>query len=319
MVVSVPGTLLKNIVSFSGLLIGVPVSQPHLLNLNQGSGTVPVVPNLIAKSADGFVVAADAINVTVTRLSTGAANVNIYLEFWHTIEDVIPLPPALGFPFIIDNASFGTGATGVTSYIGPTGPTGPAGIGSIGATGPTGALGGIGPTGAPGPTGNPGSPGPIGPTGAFGGPTGATGPASPSNPTQFTFTNGATGTTGGAMQMGQAIYQTSSPNVAALAVAASQPNARVVGLVAQPSVFTGAVGLAQMVGPFTMSTAAWNGIITGGAPTGLSAGTTYWLDPSTPGNLTTPAPVIPGKYATYVGIAQNPNTLLLGIAQPIGL
>jgi hypothetical protein len=155
-------TVLKNVVPFQGLVIGVPASAPHLLNVIG----VAVIPDIIAKSVDGFTITADTINVTVTRQASGPAAVNIYVEHWHTIEDSEP-PGGIGalLPFTIDNGGVGGGG------LGPTGPTGPAG--------PAGPPGSQGPTGATGA----GSPGPQGPTGATGpggsGSSGATGPTGP--------------------------------------------------------------------------------------------------------------------------------------------
>jgi hypothetical protein len=105
------GTILKNIVSFTGLAVGVPTSLPHLLNVNG----VPVVPTFGAKSAAGFTVNADDTNVTITRLS-GPADVDVYVEYWHTIEFVTPLPDTLPFPFFVDNDDAAEGA-GNASYL----------------------------------------------------------------------------------------------------------------------------------------------------------------------------------------------------------
>jgi hypothetical protein len=80
------GTILKNILSFTGLLVGVPVSLPHGLSVNG----VPVKPQLGGIDAPGFDVVADAVNVTVTRTTATTANVGVYVEHWHTIEDVTP-------------------------------------------------------------------------------------------------------------------------------------------------------------------------------------------------------------------------------------
>jgi hypothetical protein len=44
------GTILKNIVSFSGLAVGVPVSLPHQINVNG----VPEIPNLVAADKSGY-------------------------------------------------------------------------------------------------------------------------------------------------------------------------------------------------------------------------------------------------------------------------
>lgn len=79
-------TILKNILSFSGLVVGVPVALPHGLNVN---GT-PVKPAIGGLNAGGFTVTADTINVTVTRQAAGPAAVQVYVEHWHTIDAVTP-------------------------------------------------------------------------------------------------------------------------------------------------------------------------------------------------------------------------------------
>jgi len=105
--------VLKNILSFTGLGIGVPASLPHRLNRGDGVTT----PRLMAANAAGFAITADTTVVTVTR-TTGGPAVDVYAELWHTYEDAEPYPgiaPAL-FPFIID-ANGGGGSGGGSSII----------------------------------------------------------------------------------------------------------------------------------------------------------------------------------------------------------
>jgi hypothetical protein len=100
-------TVLQNVLSFTGLVVGVPVARPHLLNVNG----VPVSPSLVATTATGYTITADTVNVTITR-TTGGAAVNAYVEHWHTIIDCEP-PGGLGalLPFIIEGGG-GTGGGG---------------------------------------------------------------------------------------------------------------------------------------------------------------------------------------------------------------
>lgn len=102
------GTILKNILSFTGLVIGVPVSLPHELNVNG----VPVKPQLGGIDAPGFDVVADTVNVTVTRTTATTGNVGVYVEHWHTIEDVTP-PGGLDTltPFFLATGGGGGGGT----------------------------------------------------------------------------------------------------------------------------------------------------------------------------------------------------------------
>jgi hypothetical protein len=108
------GTILKNIVEFTGLAIGVPVSLPHELTLN----TIPTVPQFVAENAGGFTVTVDAINVTVTRTEAALSGaVAVYVECWHSIEDVLPPDQLVGrVPFYVA-AGGGGGSAGVVSYL----------------------------------------------------------------------------------------------------------------------------------------------------------------------------------------------------------
>ena len=96
-------TILKNIVVFENLVLNTPVSLPHMLNVNGFA----VAPKLVGANKAGFTISADITNITVTRtaLSDGDT-VDIYAEYWHTIESVTPLVPPPGklgglTPFIL--------------------------------------------------------------------------------------------------------------------------------------------------------------------------------------------------------------------------
>ena len=112
-------TVLKNILNFTGLAIGVPASLPHLLNING----IPVVPRNIYSAGSGFTITADTVNVTVTRGGTGAASVTLECEAWHSIEDSEPLPGGIAtssFPFVIQGNPTvgGGGAIGINALSG---------------------------------------------------------------------------------------------------------------------------------------------------------------------------------------------------------
>lgn len=85
------GTILKNIVQFEGLVIGVPTALPHRLNVNGR----PVTPKIGGGDQSGFDITADDTDVIVTRTGSNA-DVNVYVEYWHTIESVTPLIPPPG-------------------------------------------------------------------------------------------------------------------------------------------------------------------------------------------------------------------------------
>jgi hypothetical protein len=99
-------TVLKNIVQFTGLAIGVPTSLPHGLNVND----IDVAPKLGGFNVDGFTATADLVNVTVTRGPEAlSGDVNVYVEHWHTIESVLPLPGELAglTPFFFSSGDGG--------------------------------------------------------------------------------------------------------------------------------------------------------------------------------------------------------------------
>src|SRR5262249_52543069 len=90
----------KNIVQFTGTTIGVPVSKPHLLNVNG----VPVIPDLVLSNRNGFTVTANTVSITVTRTAVGGPDINVYVEHWHTIEDCEPPGGLASFlPFVVES------------------------------------------------------------------------------------------------------------------------------------------------------------------------------------------------------------------------
>jgi hypothetical protein len=88
-------TQLINIVQFAGLVVGVPVAQAH--NLNQDDRAL--VPDVVLPDLGGFTIAADAVNVTVTRPSAAVADsVDVCVFQWHTIlRNFGPTNPPPGF------------------------------------------------------------------------------------------------------------------------------------------------------------------------------------------------------------------------------
>jgi hypothetical protein len=101
-------TRLKNILRFVGLVDGVPASLPHNLNWNGRA----VVPDFVDPSSAGYVISADATNVTITRQPGALANVDVLVESWHSIErafgakQTVALTPQ---PFV---AAGGNGSSG---------------------------------------------------------------------------------------------------------------------------------------------------------------------------------------------------------------
>lgn len=108
-------TVLKNIVRFAGLGVGVPASLPHGLNLDGRA----IVPELVLPNTGPFTVVVDATDVTVTRTndSPGAA-VDVYVEWFYTPERVFDPqndPPA-GLPLVVGVGGVGGGGIGPASF-----------------------------------------------------------------------------------------------------------------------------------------------------------------------------------------------------------
>ena len=90
-------TRLKNILRFAAVPVGVPTLLPHNLNW-QGRARIP---DVVQGSREGFTVVADNTNVTVTNNTGAAADIDVLVETWHTIErdfgavlmtDLVPQP-----------------------------------------------------------------------------------------------------------------------------------------------------------------------------------------------------------------------------------
>jgi hypothetical protein len=76
------GTLIrKNIIRLRAVPAGATIAQPHLLN-DLGA----VVPDFVNPSVQGFTITADATNVTVTNTGSVAADVDVFVEYWHAVE-----------------------------------------------------------------------------------------------------------------------------------------------------------------------------------------------------------------------------------------
>lgn len=104
-------TILKNILRFTGLVVGVPVVQPHNLNLHTSGSLVPLLPQFVATNAGGFTVAITNLTVTVTRtVAAATGTVLVYVEHWHTIEAVLPPGNLVTLvPFLIQPGTGGGG------------------------------------------------------------------------------------------------------------------------------------------------------------------------------------------------------------------
>lgn len=100
-------------------------------------------------------------------------------------------------------------------------------------------------------------------------------------------------------------------NASALATCAGS-----LGIVCDASIAVGSTGNIAISGPVQLTVAQWDAIITGDS-TGLAFGSWYFLDPSTPGNLSANPPSTVGQVVIPVGIAQDSQTLKLAFGDPI--
>jgi len=87
---------------------------------------------------------------------------------------------------------------------------------------------------------------------------------------------------------------------------------------ANSNIATTASGGVTSNGILTLTTGQWDIVVTGGSG-GLTAGSLYFLDPSTAGNLTTTAPTTPGQVNVLIGRAISSTIMLIGIQPPIQL
>lgn len=77
----------------------------------------------------------------------------------------------------------------------------------------------------------------------------------------------------------------------------------------------GATGTVQASAVVTLATAQWDAVT--GQVGGLTSGATYYVSPTSVGNLTTTPPEIPGAFTTQVGVALNTTDLLLEPSVPV--
>jgi hypothetical protein len=118
----------------------------------------------------------------------------------------------------------------------------------------------------------------------------------------------------GAIVIGQPVYVKATGNVT-LAQANASGTVEVLGLVRDASIATSATGIIQTDGILSATTAEWD-VVTGGSG-GLTPGSVYYLDPSTPGSLTDTAPTASGQCVVRVGKAISTTEMEISIEQPI--
>jgi hypothetical protein len=125
-----------------------------------------------------------------------------------------------------------------------------------------------------------------------------------------TMTNG----NAGAIVIGQPVYVSAAGSVD-LAQADASATVEILGLVKSTSITASASGSIQTDGILAATTGQWD-VVTGGSG-GLTAGSIYYLDQDTAGNLTTTPPTAAGDFVVRVGLALSTTELDITTSEPI--
>jgi hypothetical protein len=118
------------------------------------------------------------------------------------------------------------------------------------------------------------------------------------------------------INIGEPVYSTSATSVD-LSQANAQSTIRIAGLVADITIAAAAAGNVAVDGVLVATTGQWDAVT--GQTGGLTPGADYFLDPSTPGRLTTTAPTTAGQFVVRVGHALSDTEFEIEIQQPIKL
>jgi hypothetical protein len=92
---------------------------------------------------------------------------------------------------------------------------------------------------------------------------------------------------------------------------------QILGLVKATSIVASESGTIQTDGVLSATTAQWDAV-TGGTG-GLAAGSVYYLDAATAGQLTATSPTTAGQYVVRVGLALNTTDLDISTTAPMKL
>jgi hypothetical protein len=115
--------------------------------------------------------------------------------------------------------------------------------------------------------------------------------------------------------IGMACYSSAADTVKRAQANASATD-NVVGLWATSSTSHGSTGSLQWCGILTATTGQWDAVVTGESG-GLTAGSTYYLDPATPGYMTAAAPTTAGQYIVPLGVALSTTEFEINISPSI--
>lgn len=120
----------------------------------------------------------------------------------------------------------------------------------------------------------------------------------------------------GSIVIGMAVYSDADDSVD-IAKADALATVEVLGLVQDTSIGAAASGLIQTDGVLTATTGQWDTVT--GDSGGLTAGSVYYLDETTAGNLTLTAPTTVSQFVVRVGKALSTTEMEITITQPIKL
>lgn len=118
----------------------------------------------------------------------------------------------------------------------------------------------------------------------------------------------------GSIVIGTPVYVKANGNVDKGRANASG-TVQLLGLVKDTSISAAASGIIQTDGVLAATTGQWDAV-TGGSG-GLTAGSVYYLDPSTAGLLTATAPSTTSQYVVRVGLAISTTELDISVDAPI--
>lgn len=122
------------------------------------------------------------------------------------------------------------------------------------------------------------------------------------------------GESAAALVFGAPVY-TSAAETVKRAQANAKATSRVIGLMYDPTTAAAAIGNVATDGILVGTTAQWDAVT--GQTGGLTFNSAYFLDPVTPGKLTTTPPTTAGQCNTLIGTAISTTALDLEIAPPI--
>lgn len=125
----------------------------------------------------------------------------------------------------------------------------------------------------------------------------------------------ANGESSASLSFGMPVYASAADTVKR-AQANSKATAKLVGVVYDPTIASGANGNIAQSGVIVGTTAQWDAVVTGQTG-GLTFNSVYFLDPTNVGKLTTTPPTTVGQCNTVVGVALSPTELELEITLPI--